>query len=162
MPYVFDTNSLRVLQNYYPDTFASFWQELEALAQQGEIWSVREVRRELEKQVRKDWFAEWVKSHPGFFRMPGPQETAFVAQIFEVPHFQELVGRRQQLQGMPVADPWVIAAAHAAGASVVTEEALKPNAARIPNVCQHFGLTCMDVERFIELQGPFGHLLVGM
>jgi hypothetical protein len=54
---------------------------------------------------------------------------------------------------MPVADPFVIACAKIRGGTVVTEERLKPNAARIPNICQHFGIPCTNLEGFMQLMG---------
>ena len=39
------------------------------------------------------------------------------------------------------------------GRTVVTMESLKPNAARIPNICEHFGVRCMDLEEFMEAEG---------
>jgi len=30
---------------------------------------------------------------------------------------------------------------------------LKPQAAKIPNVCQHFSVPCMDLETFMQQQG---------
>jgi Domain of unknown function (DUF4411) len=77
----------------------------------------------------------------------------FVATIFSVPHFKYLVGQRQILKGMPVADPFVVAAAKIRGACVVTEEKLKKNAARIPNVCEHFDVLYTNMEGFMEDEG---------
>lgn len=74
MIYVFDTNSFRVLGNYYPDRFPSFWEMFDGL----------------------------------------------------------------------------VAAAGARGGCVVTEEANTQNAAKIPNVCEHFGVDCTNVEGFME------------
>ena len=42
-PYVFDTNSIRVIGNYYPDHFPSFWMQFEQAVSDGEVKSVREV-----------------------------------------------------------------------------------------------------------------------
>jgi hypothetical protein len=35
---------------------------------------------------------------------------------------------------------------------VVTEEKLKKNGARIPNICEHFDVECTNLEGFIEQQ----------
>jgi len=35
----------------------------------------------------------------------------------------------------------------------VTMELLRPNAAKIPNICQHFGVACMTLEQFMEAEG---------
>ena len=47
MKYVFDTSALIVLKNYYPTTFATLWDRIGKLAQNGTIVSVREVFNEL-------------------------------------------------------------------------------------------------------------------
>ncbi|RMH18544.1 MAG: DUF4411 family protein [Acidobacteria bacterium] len=150
MVYVFDTSSLRVLGNYYPSRFPTFWRRFEPAVEAGSIRSVREVHRELELQSTKAWLKEWAGKHRALFAQPGPEETAFVAEIFRVPHFQALIGKIQRLKGRPVADPFVVAAAKVMGGIVVTEEADRRNAAKIPNVCHHFGVGITNVEGFLE------------
>ncbi|MCZ6821218.1 MAG: DUF4411 family protein [Calditrichaeota bacterium] len=59
-------------------------------------------------------------------------------------------GWKQRLKGTPVADPFVIASARIRQACVVTEEGKKKNAARIPNVCEYFGVDCTNLEGFME------------
>jgi Domain of unknown function (DUF4411) len=39
------------------------------------------------------------------------------------------------------------------GRRVVTIEVLKPNAAKIPNISQHFGVSCLNLEQFMEEEG---------
>ena len=84
--------------------------------------------------------------------MPTAAELQFVAQIFQIKHFQSLIGEQQRLKGTPVADPFVIACAKIKGGTVVTEEQLKPQAAKIPNVCAHFNVPCIDLEKFMQQQ----------
>lgn len=153
MPFVFDTSSWRVLGNYYPERFPSFWDKFEEILEAGEVISVREVHRELENQVTQGWFQGWIKKNNSIFHVPGQGETAFVAQIFSVPHFRNLVGQEQQLKGNPVADPFVVASAGVRGFAVVTEEANRPNAAKIPNVCERFNIECVNLETFLARQG---------
>jgi hypothetical protein len=57
------------------------------------------------------------------------------------------------MKGEPVADPFVIACVKIKVGTVVTQEQLKPNAAKIPNVCSHFNVPCIDLERFMQQQG---------
>ncbi len=149
MLYVFDTNSLRVLGNYYPDRFPSFWRHFETLIEDGTIVSVREVYNELERQMSETWLWEWARAHRGMFLIPGPDETRFIGEIFQVPHFRAIVGETQRLRGHPVADPFIVACAKVRGGCVVTEEANRPNAAKVPNVCEHFGVSCTNVEGFM-------------
>ena len=152
MPFIFDTNSLRVLGNYYPDRFPSFWEHFETSIHKKEVFSVREVYSEIVAQVKEDWYLDWLKAHKDIFLTPGAEEGQFIAQIFSVQHFQQLVGEEQRLKGRPVADPFVIACAKVCNGTVITEETLKPNAAKIPNVCQHFDIQCTDVLGFLKIQ----------
>lgn len=149
--YVFDTSSFRVLRNYYPGTFQSFWQLFDAFVKDGEVISVREVRNELRQQLSEGWLNDWINEHRKLFPIPSQEETSFVSEIFAVPHFQALISQQQRLKGKPVADPFVIAAARVNQATVVTEEVFKPNAAKIPNVCEHFHIECIDLEIFLAI-----------
>jgi hypothetical protein len=87
------------------------------------------------------------------FPSPTPEEGAFVARIFQVKHFQNNIEGKKLLSGGFVADPFVIARAANAKATVVTMETLKPNAADIPNICEHFGVQCYSLEQFMESEG---------
>jgi Domain of unknown function (DUF4411) len=153
-PYVFDSSSFRVLSNYYPERFPSFWRRFNEVVADGRVLSVREVYNELQRQVSfQGWLGEWLRQHRELFVTPGSDEASFVSQIFQVVHFRTLVGQAQQLRGQPVADPFVIACARARAGWVVTEESMRPNAARIPNVCEHFGIDCTNVEGFMTQNG---------
>lgn len=147
MIYVFDTSSIIVMGHYFPDRFPTFWSNFESAVRSGTVISVREVLKELASP--REWLMDWVNDHKEMFLVPGPQETNFVASIFKVPHFQMLVTEAQRLRGQPVADPFVIACASVRAGTVVTEESRKPNSARIPNVCDHFGVACTNVEGFL-------------
>lgn len=153
MIYVLDTNSFIVLSHYFPDRFPSFWKQLDACVAGGRIVSVKEVRKELDSDAAKPHLTSWLKENRHIFLVPSEQELEFVAEIFKVPRFQDLVRRRQRLRATPVADPFVIASAKVRGGCVVTEESKKPNAARIPNACEHFGVDCTNLEGLMEREG---------
>ena len=89
----------------------------------------------------------------GVFDKPSNAELLIVQQILAIPHFQVLISNKAILKGTPVADPFVVAAAKAIAATVVTQEGLKPNAAKIPNVCEEFGVPCIDLQTFMTQQG---------
>ena len=153
MIYVFDTSSIRSLQHFYPSVFKTIWDGLDSLVHQKNLISTREVWNELGRQnVSADVLA-WAKQNKQIFTTPNSAELQFVAQIFQTKHFQSLIGEQQRLKGTPVADPFVIACAKIKGGTVVTEEQLKPNAAKIPNVCAHFKVPCIDLEKFMQQQG---------
>lgn len=130
-----------MLGNYFPDRFPTFWERFDESVAAGEVLSVREVEGELELYAPAAWILERLKRQRGFFGIPDAAESAFVAQIFSVKHFQALVGEKERLAGKPVADPFLIARAKILDGCVVTEEVLKPNAAKIPNVCKRLMLS---------------------
>ena len=153
MIYVVDTSSFLVLKNYYPGTFATLWSHINTLAADGTLVSVREVFNELHSYNDSDFIQDWAKSHRPIFAPPAGAELVIVQRILAIPHFQTLIGNKAILKGTPVADPFLVAAAVVKGATVVTEEKLKPNAAKIPNVCVRFGAPCLDLQGFMADQG---------
>ena len=77
----------------------------------------------------------------------------FISAIFSIQHFQTLVRVQSRLEGHPCADPFIIAKAEFIDGCVVTEETLKPNAAKIPNVCERFEIDCTNLQGFMEREG---------
>ena len=64
-----------------------------------------------------------------------------------------LVSEQDLLAGNLRADPFIIAKAKVLNGCVVTEERRKPNAAKIPNVCEHFGVDYTNLQGFMEREG---------
>lgn len=153
MIYVFDTSAFIVLKHFYPSTFPSLWTGLDQLISKGQVVSVREVFNELADYNDPDFIQNWAKRNKQIFGTPSGNEQSFVQKILAVRHFQALIGSKAILKGTPVADPFVVAAAWARKGTVVTQEQLKPNAAKIPNVCQHFKIPWMNLETFMANQG---------
>lgn len=150
MTYVFDTNAFIVIGHYFPERFPSFWNIFNQYVSEKKIVSVREVYNELKDRGQRTHLIEWVKANKNIFLTPEPEEAAFVSDIFRVPHFRQMVSEKERLQGKPVADPFVIAAAKIKQGCVVTEESFKENAAKIPNVCKHFKVEWTNVEGFMK------------
>jgi len=147
---------LRVFGNYYPDIFLSFWEQLDAFVLEGGLISCREVHKEIERQSPSEHLNNWVNEHLYLFIEPSGEEMRFVSNIFKVEHFRQMIGQKQQLTGLPVADPFLIARGAILSGCIVTEEVLKPHAAKIPNVCKHFGIPCINVQGFLnELNWQF-------
>lgn len=153
MIYVLDTNVFIVLTHFYPSAFPSLWSKLDDLAEAGTIVSVREVYNELKQSNDSDFVQQWVDRYKHLFAKPSNSELRVVQQILSVPHFQTIIGTKAVLRGTPVADPFVVAAAEVKGGTVITQEKHKPTAAKIPNVCRHFNVPCMDLEEFMTRQG---------
>jgi len=144
---------LLLLIQTFPSVFKTIWDGLDMLIQQQNLISTREVWNEVERQNISKEVLDWAKQNKKIFTIPTTAELQFVATIFQVNHFQSLIGEQQRLKGTPVADPFVIACAKIKGGTVVTEEQSKPNAAKIPNVCQHVNVPCINLEGFMQQQG---------
>ena len=150
MVYVFDTSSFIVIGHYYPEQFPSFWDKFNQAVNLEKIISVREVFRELDQDASIDHLSDWIKQHRSIFMTPSTAATQFVSTIFSVPHFQALVPERNRLAGRPNADPFIIAMTKVINGCVVTKEKERPNAAKIPNVCRHFGVDCTNLQGFMK------------
>jgi hypothetical protein len=151
--YVFDNSPLSVLfKNYYRSRFPTLWNNFDALVGGGGIVSTREVVREIEDSSIAE-LRDWAKKNPAIFTIPNAAEGAFVAKIYSVAHFQQNIEQQKLLKGGRNADPFVIAKAATDGKTVVTMELLKANAAKIPNICKHFGIPCLTLEQFMEAEG---------
>ncbi len=152
MKYVFDSNTLiNIFNHYYPEQFPSFWDNFNSFISDQTIMSVQEVRRELEK--KGDSLSDWAKRHSELFLPPNAEESIFITEIFKVRHFRILIQKKQQYIEGPAADPFIIAKAKISNAYVVTQEKKKDHAAKIPNVCERFGIPCINLEGFMEKEG---------
>ena len=146
--YVIDSSSLiDLFKHYYLGNFPTLWSHFDNLVSNGNLVSVKEVLNEVKD--RNDRLAKWAKQNKNFFSKPSQTELSFVKQIFQVQHFHRIVKERERLKGKPVADPFVISAAKVIKACVVTEEAFKPNASKIPNVCKHFNIPVVNLQQFM-------------
>ena len=151
--YVLDTNVISNLhKNCYRKRFVSLWKEFDQLVTNGKIASTREAFHELHDGV-PGADTEWAKANAELFATPDAKEGAFVARIYSVAHFQANIEKQKLFKGGRNADAFVIARASAIGGTVVTMERLKPNAVRIPNICQHFNIPFLDLEGFMESEG---------
>lgn len=153
MDYVFDSSSFIVMGHYFPGQFASFWRQLDSCVARGRVISVGEVFRELDRDCSRTHLRDWVQANKAIFVKPTDAETTFVAKIFAVQHFRQVVTQKQRLKGTPVADPFVVASAAVNNRCVVTEESLKENAAKIPNICRHFQIRFVNLEGFMSQEG---------
>jgi len=150
MIYIFDCNSLsNILNHYYQDRFPSFWDKFDAMVEAVSIISVREVGNELSEKFAEEKIERLKKQNENFFRSPTPEELSFITEIYSIKHFQQNLDKKRILKGGYFADPFIIAAAKVTNGTVVSEEEIKPNAARIPNICAHFEIHCIKLEGFL-------------
>ncbi len=149
MKYVFDTSGfVGLFNNYYRSRFPSLWKQFDQMILDGRVISTREVKREIGDQ--DDNLKVWADEHSHIFLTPTANEGRVVADIYSNEHFQANIEQRKLLKGGKNADPFVIALARVEGAIVVTLEKNKPNAAKIPNICDDFLVGCVDLEGFME------------
>lgn len=147
MIYVFDTSSLSELcLHFYESRFPSLWEKVRQLCDSGRLISVREAYTEI-RRVSRPALSSWACVSRSLFQEPTGEELEMIGEIFKVEHFRQVVSKRAMYEGRPVADPFVVAkAAPIIGGTVVTQEVYKNNAARIPNICEHFGVRCINLE----------------
>lgn len=151
--YVLDTNVIIDLhKNYYRKRFVSLWKAFDKLVADGKITSTREAYRELHDGGHGA-DTEWASANEKLFATPDAKEGAFVGQIYSVAHFQANIERQKLLKGGRNADAFIVARAYAVGGTVVTMERLKPNAVKMPNICEHFNIPYLDLEGFMESEG---------
>jgi hypothetical protein len=151
MVYVLDTSVISALhRNYYRESFVSLWKRFDQMVEEARFTPTREAFRELE-DLGGDALV-WAQANEGLFATPDAKEGSVVAAIYAVPHFQANIERQKLLQGGRNADPFVIARASAIKGAAVTMELLKPNAAKIPNICQHFKVPCLHLREFMAAE----------
>lgn len=146
--YIFDACAFMDMFNYYPKRFPSLWNEFDELVSKKRILSVKEVFKEI--NVRNDLKAEWANRNKEIFLEPDEKEASFISEIFKIKHFQSSLKSQQLLKGGNFADPFVIASAKIREYTVVTQEKYKKHGAKIPNICEYFSISCLNLEGFME------------
>jgi hypothetical protein len=148
--YCFDTNALiQPWNKYYSPQFCpDYWKILEELITEGIIFCTEEIRREIEKV--DDGLNDWIKAHPGFVRDIDDDVQQKLRQVLS--RFPRLV---DTIKDRSMADPWVIAHAWSANATVVTKEMPSVSVTRIkiPDVCRAFKVRCIDDFQFVKELG---------
>lgn len=150
MLFSFDTSSLLNGRRDLlpPNVFGSVWQRIEVAIADGEVRAVDVVRDELSK--RDDEVLRWAKRQDGLFvALDGDVQHA-TREVLDV--HPKLMGKGG---GRNEADPFVIALAITAGATVVTEETKSGNLdrPRIPDVCDALGVAWTGIVGFLQQQG---------
>lgn len=147
--YVIDTNVFIRLREYPEDVFASLWSHIDTMIKEGRLTSVSEVYKEL--TVSDGKMTEWAKANKEIFPKPTLEEQMAVMEILQ--EFPLLIKENNRLTGRPEADPFVIAKGMVEERTVVTMERFKPQAPKMPNVCEHFGVAYLDLLGFFRQEG---------
>lgn len=147
----FDTSSLVEcwLGRYRRDIFASMWANLEGDVEAGRIRCPEDVFRETSKH--DDGLHEWMKDQGEKLVVPLNEDIQKATREV-LGLFPNLV---KQSRGRNQADPFVIALARVEGLVVVTEESpvSSDNKPKIPRVCEHFGVECVNVLGYVQRRG---------
>lgn len=153
MRFLLDANTYIQAKNQYygMDICPAYWDWLDQQFQLGVIASVHMIGTELREG--NDELADWVGSRPAhFIKNDDPESQAVFAEIAQsVMAGNYNPGNRDNF--LAKADPWIIAKAKSIGATVVTHEALvAPNTkkVKIPNICQQFGVPCLNTFQFLR------------
>jgi Domain of unknown function (DUF4411) len=150
MVHVLDTSSFKVLSHYYSAHFPSVWEGIDLLVAEKKLIAVSEVFQELQKGGNKQFILDWATENKKIFLPPTNVESSFIADIFAIKKFQDLIGLKARGQATPIADPFIIASAKIRKGCVVTEEVDKPNSAKIPTICKHFNIDCTNIEGLMK------------
>ncbi len=157
--YVVDTCAMRELIYHCRRGIPAYdrmWDMIDQLIIASEIVFVKESFSELERQCTTKENVQWLKEKKDFFTSPSNEECEIVAQIYRNRNFQNNVARKNIHNGQPVADAFLVARAKFIGndAIVVSREVLKPNAAKIPNLCEALGVAYIDDQEFQKILLP--------
>ncbi len=147
--YMIDACSLTELRRTYPlSLFPQVWNLLVRLAAAGRLLSVEEVANELAAQ--DDQIADWAAEHADIFLPLSPAIQIEARAILK--RFPTLIDLKKKKSG---ADPFLIAAARIANATVVTQEKRSggPPAVKIPDVCGAIGVPCIALLPLLEAEG---------
>jgi hypothetical protein len=123
----------------------SFWTWLESVTKEGLVRSPINVCTELTKG--KDQLARWASRmrSRGLFVSPDHDVQKYFGDV--ATFVQATYGHPYSAKFLDGADPWVIAHAGEGQGVVVTHEVLvstKCKDVKIPNVCDHFGIKCIE------------------
>ena len=155
MVYVLDTNIIRTLLNSFPKKgkrYEEVWHRIDIGISKGEIISTDECYNELVRQFSdsSDQY-KWVHERKEMFKNPDNKESVIISQLLINPKMRETVHQKNILDNRPSADVYVAAKGKSLGATVVTQEKLKPNSAQLPNLCKELGVKCIQYDDFMEM-----------
>ena len=125
-----------------------YWDVLSELVARRAIFCTEEVRREVIRV--DDGLSEWIKTHPEFVHDINDDVQIKLRLVLQ--KFPRPVDTKKDRS---MADPWVIAHAWSAGATVVTKEMPSTTVTRIkiPDVCNAFKVRCIDDFAFLKEVG---------
>lgn len=158
--YLIDANVMMQAANtYYSfDHVPGFWDWLSSKIEDGTIRTASLVADEVDYPAA---LVDWIdaqEQHGFYIDVSDPQiQTQYAAVAAWV--VNEPFGPEHIAKFLNGADPWIIAAAAVSGGTVVTQEqpvGVGSKKVKIPNVCQQFGVACMNTfDLLAELKATF-------
>ena len=92
--YVFDSNALMHLFDYYLNQFTTLWKCFYKYVDNGQIVSVREVRNEINGHYNKERRVNiWAKQFYYFYNSYNGR-NAFCTRNIQIEHFQVVISRK--------------------------------------------------------------------
>lgn len=153
MIFLLDTCIWRKLLDHFPkkgSRFETIWAKLDQDISDNRIKSVDECLSELLKHYDpKQENAKWLQTRKQIFEYPSDEESLIIKSIFASAKMRENVALKNILENRPCADVYIVAKAKATGATVVTAENYKPQSAKLPNMCEKFGVICIGYDDFM-------------
>jgi hypothetical protein len=153
--YLLDANTYIQAKNFHYDMdfCPAYWDWLDKQFAAGALGSIKSVYDEIAN--KGDNLSVWVSTREYQFDAVSDQATQELMRLVAV-YVTSLpnMNPANVAQFLSGADPWLIARAIATGKTVVTYEALAPansKKVKIPNVCQHFGVPCIDTYQLLKL-----------
>ena len=132
------------------------WGHIEKLIDEGRIIASKEVYDELERNASDELLA-WLKTKKDMFVFDKEQVSKTELLIND---FYATYKRGYKPEIGDAADPFVVAAAMSHKAVVFTQESTQGshipsdvNSPKIPTVCIHYGVECVNIQAFIKREG---------
>ena len=148
--YSIDTSALidGWVRYYRPTVFRRLWEMMGGLVSDRQLIASRSVYREIE--TREDRLIDWAKEHADIFVEDDETVQTRVRDILD--SWPRTFDVTRYVTG---ADAFVIAHAQCREFAVVTGEkpSNNPDAPKIPDVCRHYDVRCMNLMDMIEERG---------
>jgi hypothetical protein len=151
--YLVDTNVFRAIENYYPSKFKTIWININQLVSSGRFLSVREVKREIDGSGWQEFMKDFFTKNQNIFTTPCERQLTTVRGIMGTNYGRQLVRKKQWNGGLPVADPFLIAAAAVVKGGIVVTREEKREGAKIPHICSVHKVKCMNLEEMMDAEG---------
>ena len=152
--YVLDTSFFldlwKVDGPFSKEIFVGIWDALQEAISSGAVVAPSSVREELRREKADHDLKSWVSDHAGIFI---PFDEAQLAVVTEI--VRKFPGYALGVKNL--ADPQIVALGYIRGLTVLTSEkwvsTLANDNPKMPNVCESFGVTSLNVRSYCASEG---------